>query len=124
MKVGFMRLVIRSPASRLVVVVGRLWTLAALAELALALPAGVRGRSLNQDAISSNCQPTLSCIRDVQDKMYAAHSGRGEVSVFNPRVVANGAPEQPEGSGNQATDVALQDGYLFITAMAQHCHSA
>lgn len=124
MKVGFIRLAIRSPASRLVAVVGRLWTLAALAEPALASPAGVRGRSLHQDASCSNCQPTLSCIIDVQDKVYAAHSGPGQVSVFNPRVVSNGAPEQPGGAGNQATDVALQDDYLFITAMAQHCHSA
>jgi gluconolactonase len=57
---------------------------------------------------------------DAKGNVYAAHYGLGEVVVFDPHGNVYGAIRLPNGSGLLTTNVALHDGYLYITEVEQH----
>jgi gluconolactonase len=57
---------------------------------------------------------------DAQGNVYAAHYGAGEVVVFDPHGFFYGAIRLPAGAGMVPSNVALHNGYLYITEMDQH----
>jgi gluconolactonase len=61
-----------------------------------------------------------SMTADAQGNIYAAHYAAGEVVVFDPRGNYFGAIRLPPGAGYLTTNVALHDGYLYITEADQH----
>ena len=56
-----------------------------------------------------------SMTADADGNIYVAHYGSGEVAIFSPDGDYYGAIQLPPGAGNFATNLAIHDGYLYIT---------
>ncbi|NIF80467.1 SMP-30/gluconolactonase/LRE family protein [Paraburkholderia sp. Cy-641] len=57
---------------------------------------------------------------DASGNLYIAHYGAGEVDVFDPHGFYYGAIRLPPGAGMVPSNVALHNGFLYITEMDQH----
>lgn len=61
-----------------------------------------------------------SLIVDAQGNLYIAHYGAGEVIVMDPHGFYYGAIRLPPGAGMVPSNVAIHEGFLYITEMDQH----
>ena len=57
---------------------------------------------------------------DSEGNVYAAHFGAGEVVIFDSNGFEYGKLRLPEGAGNFTTNLALHDGYLYVTEATQN----
>lgn len=60
-----------------------------------------------------------SMTADADGNIYAAHWGSGEITVFAPNGDYYGAIQLPPGAGSFTSNVAIHDGYLYITEAQQ-----
>ncbi|MGR3376362.1 SMP-30/gluconolactonase/LRE family protein [Salipiger abyssi] len=57
---------------------------------------------------------------DANGNLYVAHFAAGEIVVFDPLGFAYGTLRLPEGAGVWTTNLALHDGYLYVTEASQN----
>jgi gluconolactonase len=57
---------------------------------------------------------------DAAGNLYVAHFGAGEVAIIDPNGFSYGTMPLPEGAGPFTTNVALHDGYLYVTEAMQN----
>jgi gluconolactonase len=57
---------------------------------------------------------------DQKGNLYVAHYGAGEVVVIDPNGFMVGSIPLPSGAGNQTTNLAFHNGYLYVTEAGQN----